>query len=57
MCDAIKKAPPAEGFVEVLLPGEPEQRAHDRSAADGIELVEQTWNDLVAAARGLGVRA
>jgi LDH2 family malate/lactate/ureidoglycolate dehydrogenase len=55
MGDAIKRTPPAAGVAEVLLPGEPEQRARVQGEASGLEIATATWHDLEAAARKLGV--
>ena len=40
---------------EVLIPGEPEQRARAERLADGVPLSEQTWASIIAAAREVGV--
>jgi uncharacterized oxidoreductase len=55
LCDQIKAMPPAEGFDEVLLPGEPEHRTAEQRRAEGIILDEATWAQLTAAAAELGV--
>lgn len=47
-CAYIKSAQPAEGFNEVLLPGEFEQRRLAKSRAEGCELPEDTWENLIA---------
>jgi LDH2 family malate/lactate/ureidoglycolate dehydrogenase len=39
------------------MPGEPEQQTRARLLADGIELDETTWGNLLAAARERGVAA
>lgn len=39
----IKAVPPAPGFKEVLLPGEPEQRSTAKRTAEGITLADSTW--------------
>lgn len=44
-CTKIKAAAPAEGFSEVLLPGEPELRTRQRRLVEGILLPEQTWQE------------
>jgi len=36
--DRVKACPPAEGFEEVLYPGEPEQRAGVRSDTEGVRI-------------------
>lgn len=46
--DYIKSAAPAEGFTEVLMPGEFEHKTVTRLSKDGIELPDDTWNGLVA---------
>jgi uncharacterized oxidoreductase len=51
----IKAIPPANGFEEVLLPGEPEARARARRQREGIEVPETTWAEVRAAAASLGV--
>ena len=52
---SIKEALPAEGFSEVLLPGEPEIREQHRREAAGIALPEQTWEEIQTLARELHV--
>jgi hydroxycarboxylate dehydrogenase B len=51
----LKSARPREGFAEVLLPGEPEQRRRRQRLAEGIEIDERSWADILAAARTAGV--
>lgn len=51
----IKAVPPAPGFAEVLVPGEPELRARKRRAAEGIPVAEATWEAIRAATASLGV--
>ena len=51
----IKGVKPAEGFKEVLLPGEPEARAREQRLRDGIPVPEGTWKKIDAVARELGV--
>ncbi len=55
LCDRIKAVPPAEGFDEVLLPGEPERRAAERRQREGVPVDEATWSQLVEAAAELEV--
>jgi uncharacterized oxidoreductase len=55
LCEQVKAVPPAPGFDEVLLPGEPEQRTAERRRAEGIMVDEATWAQLTAAAAALGV--
>jgi LDH2 family malate/lactate/ureidoglycolate dehydrogenase len=50
----IKAVPPAPGFSEVLLPGEPEARSRAERSA-GIPVPEGTWSAIEATAARLGV--
>lgn len=51
----VKDTPPAPGFEEVLLPGEPELRSRWRRTGDGIGVPEATWEAIRAATKPLGV--
>jgi uncharacterized oxidoreductase len=51
----VKSAKPAPGFDEVLTPGEPEKRYTAKRLAEGIEVDDQTWRDIRAAAASIGV--
>lgn len=51
----IKDIPPARGFSEVLLPGEPERRSKEERSRDGIPVAEATWNAIVETGKSLGV--
>lgn len=42
----IKAVPPAPGFSEVLLPGEPELRTRAQRKAEGISLPDNSWRTL-----------
>jgi len=55
LCDQIKAVPPAPGFDEVLLPGEPEHRTTEQRQAEGIMVDEATWTRLTDAATRLQV--
>jgi len=52
---AIKGLPPAEGFAEVLVPGEVENRVREERLAAGIPLPEGTVRNLREVAKELGV--
>ena len=53
----LKATPPAEGFTEVLYPGEIEfQREQDRRK-NGIPVEDATWNKLRDLAQGYGIAA
>jgi len=51
----IKEVPPAPGFAGVLVAGEPEVRSAERRRAEGIPVPEDTWTELVATGRRLGL--
>ena len=51
----IKAVPPGPGFEEVLLPGEPEARAHAKRERDGIEIPEDTWRAVCDVGAELGI--
>lgn len=51
--DRVKNAPPAPGFQEVLLPGEPERRIAAQRRTEGINVDEATWNLLTTSAQSL----
>jgi hydroxycarboxylate dehydrogenase B len=53
----IKSVPPAPGFDEVLVPGEPEARARARREREGIPIPEDTWRAVCATGAALGVDA
>ncbi|MGQ9781479.1 MAG: Ldh family oxidoreductase [Nitrososphaeria archaeon] len=51
----IKSTPPAEGFNEVLLPGEPERREYEKRASQGIPVYQDSWENLTKVSQELGV--
>jgi len=51
----VKSARPAAGVGEVLTPGEPERRSSADRARNGIEVDENSWADIRAAALKLGI--
>jgi uncharacterized oxidoreductase len=51
----VKATPPAEGFTEVLYPGEIEHRTAECRRRDGIPVEDDTWNRLATLARAAGV--
>ena len=55
MIEQVKAVPPAEGFQEVLVPGEPERRERDRREAEGVPVPEATWEAIQKTAADLGV--
>jgi uncharacterized oxidoreductase len=51
----LKETEPADGFTEVLYPGELEQRKRLAAGVEGIEIDDKTWQALVDIARSKGV--
>ncbi len=51
----IKSAPLAEGFKEILLPGELEQREHLKRLNEGIPVYEDVWENIRKVADEYGV--
>ena len=52
----LKGTPPATGFDEVLLPGEPEDRAEARHRRDGVPIPEEVRHELVALGAAFGIQ-
>ncbi|MBC7236360.1 MAG: Ldh family oxidoreductase [Chloroflexi bacterium] len=55
MIDGIKALPKADGFEEILVPGEPEDRVYEERLANGIPLPEGTVINLRQSAAKMGV--
>jgi LDH2 family malate/lactate/ureidoglycolate dehydrogenase len=51
----IRDVPAAPGFVEVLVPGEPEVRTAALRREEGIPVPDDTWAEIVEAAKSVGV--
>jgi LDH2 family malate/lactate/ureidoglycolate dehydrogenase len=51
----IKDVPPAPGFKEVLVPGEPEHRTRSLRITEGISLPEVSWQILQQQAAKYGL--
>ncbi len=56
LIDGIKRLPKAEGFKEILVPGEPEERTYDDRLKNGIPLPEGTIRNLKGVAERFGVK-
>lgn len=52
----LKSSPVAPGFGEVLVPGEPEAEAERQGLTEGIHLADETWEQIAAVTRELGVQ-
>jgi LDH2 family malate/lactate/ureidoglycolate dehydrogenase len=55
LVDRTTAIPPAEGFREVLVPGEPERRTRAARLANGIPLPDSTWQAIAATAERYNV--
>lgn len=55
--DWVRSAPLAQGASEILIPGEPEARLEAERRRDGIPVEDETWSQIAAVARDLGVTA
>jgi LDH2 family malate/lactate/ureidoglycolate dehydrogenase len=55
LVDDLHGVRPAEGFAEVMAPGEPELRAAERREAEGIPTNEEEWADLLRRLGAAGV--
>jgi uncharacterized oxidoreductase len=53
----VAATPPAEGFTEVLYPGEIEYRTEQRRRREGIPIEEATWDKLTTLARAASAEA
>ena len=56
MIDGIKALPKADGFDEILVPGEPECRTYEERSRDGVPLPERTVQNLREVAGRLSVK-
>jgi LDH2 family malate/lactate/ureidoglycolate dehydrogenase len=51
----VKKMRPAQGFDEVLIPGEPESRSASARLKEGIPVADTTWQQIIEGAKSVGV--
>jgi len=56
LIDGIKSLPRAEGFMEILVPGEPEERTYLERVKSGIPLPEGTISKLRVVAQRFGIK-
>jgi LDH2 family malate/lactate/ureidoglycolate dehydrogenase len=54
--DYMKSSPPAEGFDEVILPGELDFKTREARLREGIPTDEKTWEQIHSAATSVGVK-
>ena len=55
MAERTRRVPPAPGFEEVLVPGDPEARTRAIRRRDGIPIEDDVWQMVVEAATMVGV--
>lgn len=55
--DYVKASPPADPSQPVLAPGEIERMTRERRVREGVPLDDTTWNDILAAAKSVGIDA
>jgi len=55
LAEEIKKLPKAEGFDEILIPGERSDAIAEQRSRDGIPVPAKTWDSVAAVADRLGV--
>jgi uncharacterized oxidoreductase len=53
--ERVRSATPAEGFVEVMMPGDPEIREQAKREAEGCVVDDTTWAALIGEARRFGL--
>lgn len=51
----VKSSPPGEGFEEVMVPGDPERKSAAKRLAEGVPIDDRTWEELLNAARSIGM--
>ncbi len=55
MVDHAKKAKLRDGFDEILMPGDPEKRAREARLANGVDVDDTSWQEILGAAATAGV--
>jgi uncharacterized oxidoreductase len=55
MTQYITASPPLRPDEPVLIPGDPERRTRAERIAQGVPIDDETWRELVVAARGINV--
>jgi uncharacterized oxidoreductase len=56
LAEYVKSSPAAPGFDRIRIPGEAEQEARQQRMQHGIEIEDDTWSKLQAAAAELGLK-
>jgi LDH2 family malate/lactate/ureidoglycolate dehydrogenase len=47
MVNYVKETPPAQGFDQILYPGEKEAKSRKERGKSGVEVEEDTWNQVM----------
>ena len=55
LAQRTRDIPPARGFDEVLVPGDPEKRTRVTRSREGIPIEDEIWESVVRAAESVGV--
>ena len=55
LVDYVKSSKLADGFTEILVPGEPERRERERREREGIPVDDETWRQITETAGRYGV--
>jgi hydroxycarboxylate dehydrogenase B len=53
--DYVKASPPSDPAAPVLVPGDPERLARERTQREGIDVDDTTWGEVMAAGQQLGL--
>ncbi len=56
MVQRTRAVPPAPGFEEVLVPGDPEVRTRNARGREGIPIEDDIWQTILGAADDLGIK-
>jgi uncharacterized oxidoreductase len=55
MVDYVRDTPPAEGYESVMYPGEKEAKNRRERGQNGVEIEDETWNQVMALVKEYGV--
>ena len=55
MIDYIYDSQPATGVEQVLIPGDPERTTVEQRSAGGIDIDDNSWEDIMNSARDAGL--
>jgi LDH2 family malate/lactate/ureidoglycolate dehydrogenase len=56
LVEYVKSSKLAEGFAEILIPGEPERLERERRERDGVPVDEESWRQIRETAERYGVK-